>query len=109
MQLKKITIEGFKNIKNITLNFEDIVSLISLNNYGKSNVLEGINFAFMFISASNKLRDTMMGWYRGIPLNIENDSQNFTVDFYFYEDFFYDNYGDINNNIINYGFEFVCI
>lgn len=107
MQLKKITIEGFKNIKNITLNFEDIVSLISLNNYGKSNVLEGINFAFMFISASNKLRDTMMGWYRGIPLNIENDSQNFTVDFYFYEDFFYDDYGDINNNIINYGFEFV--
>lgn len=107
MQLKKITIEGFKNIKNITLNFEDIVSLISLNNYGKSNVLEGINFAFTFINASNKLRDTMMGWYRGIPLNIENDSQNFMVDFYFYEDFFYDDYDDINNNIINYGFEFV--
>lgn len=103
MQLKKITIEGFKNIEKITLSFENIVSLISLNNYGKSNVLEGINFIFKFIRASDELRDEMMGWYKGIPLNIKNDYQNFIVNFCFYEDSLQEKY----SNIIDYGFEFI--
>lgn len=101
MILDSVTIKGFRNIKKVTLNFDGITSIISLNNYGKSNILKAIDFSINFIKAENILRRKMMGWRRGIPLNKMLEANNFMVDFRFSKEI---------NNIkykINYGFEFI--
>ncbi|MCQ4023309.1 MULTISPECIES: AAA family ATPase [unclassified Ruminococcus] len=69
MTLKSITIGNFKNIAKTTIELDKIIAIVSTNNYGKSNLLEAIRFAFDFIGASPKQRANMMRWTRGIPLS----------------------------------------
>lgn len=53
MKILEIYIDGYKNIKNTRLSFsESIVVLLSKNNYGKSNVIEGVSFGFKFLGLS---------------------------------------------------------
>lgn len=47
------------------------------NNYGKSNVLEGIRFAFMFIAATEEEREAMMSDASFIPINIATSGEPF--------------------------------
>lgn len=68
MRIKSITVGNFKNIAETTLNLNRMVSLVSTNNYGKSNLLEAIRFGFDFITASTKVRNNMMHWSKGISL-----------------------------------------
>src|ERR1051325_3182083 len=47
MKLAKIYIKRFKNIENLEINFEkykNLISIIGLNNIGKTNILEAIYF-----------------------------------------------------------------
>ena len=68
MKLKSITIGNIKNVAETKLNLGTIVAVVSTNNYGKSNILEAIQFGFSFIGASARDRSNMMRWTRGIPL-----------------------------------------
>ena len=49
INLKRIHLEGFKNIETNTIILDDVTGIISLNNYGKSNFMSGIAFGFRFI------------------------------------------------------------
>ena len=49
MILKNITVGNFKNIAVTTLDLSKITALVSVNNYGKSNLLEAIRFGFDFL------------------------------------------------------------
>ena len=69
MVIKSITVGNYKNIAETKLDLSRIVALVSVNNYGKSNFLEAINFGLDFISESVKARNNMMRWRRGIPLS----------------------------------------
>lgn len=69
MRLYDITVGNFKNIAETTIRLDGITALAAVNNYGKSNVLEAINFGFNFINASPKQRQIMMSWKQGIPLS----------------------------------------
>lgn len=68
MKLKRITVGNFKNLAETTLELSHVISLVSTNNYGKSNLLEATRFGFDFITSSPKARQNMMHWTRGIPL-----------------------------------------
>lgn len=68
MIIKSLTIGNYKNLAETRLDFNKIVSLVSTNNYGKSNLLEAISFAIDFIFASSQQRMSMMSWPGGIPL-----------------------------------------
>lgn len=68
MKIKRIAIGNYKNIAQTTLDCSQMVALVSTNNYGKSNLLEGINFGLDFITASAKNRNSRMRWVKGIPL-----------------------------------------
>lgn len=83
MKLKSVTIGGFKNIRTTKINLSNITAIISPNNYGKSNLLEAIDFGVEFISASEKDRKNMMGWIKGIPIikTLENDEFIFEIEF----------------------------
>lgn len=83
MKINSITVGGFKNLNTTKLNLESICAIISPNNYGKSNLLEAIDFGFDFIHESRKGRKGMMGWIKGIPLCValENSEYKFEVEF----------------------------
>ena len=68
MNIKSITIGGFKNIASTKIALDKIVVLVSPNNYGKSNLIEAINFGVDFLTAGKKNRKAMMKWLKGIPL-----------------------------------------
>ena len=83
MKINSITVAGFKNIKKTRLELDSICALISTNNYGKSNLMEAIDFGFDFIHESRKGRKSMMSWIKGIPLCtvMQNDEYYFEVEF----------------------------
>ena len=82
MKIKSVSVGGFKNLKRSTIQLENITAIISPNNYGKSNLLEAIDFGIDFLSSNSKDRKNMMRWIRGIPINktIENDEFFFEVE-----------------------------
>ena len=69
MEIRSISIFGFCNIKQFDINLTEFNALVAPNNYGKSNVLEGIRFAFRFIAATEDERQTMMSDPSFIPIN----------------------------------------
>lgn len=100
MKLKSVTIGGFKNIRKTKINLSNITAIISPNNYGKSNLLEAIDFGVEFISASEKDRKNMMGWIKGIPIikTLENEEFIFEIEFI--------NDGSDEYQYVKYGYKF---
>lgn len=104
MRLKGVKIEGFRNIKESEIIFgNDMTSLVSENSYGKSNLMEAIDFAVDFIRANASVKNSMMKWKKGIPLNKKTEKQDFMADFSFETEFQGEGYE------VNYGFSFVWI
>lgn len=69
MEFIKITVGGFRNLKNIELKFDNILAFVALNSYGKSNLLNAVDFGIDFIKNDQKVKKEMMSWRKGIPLN----------------------------------------
>lgn len=85
MKIKRIAISNYKNIGQTTLDCSQMIALVSTNNYGKSNLLDGINFGLDFITASAKSRNTRMRWIKGIPLISELAGKDYTFSIEFDE------------------------
>lgn len=83
MQIKRVSVGNYKNIADTTLDLRKLVAIVSVNNFGKSNLLEAIKFGFEFISASAKMRSSMMRWERGVPLSkaLAGKDFNFSIEF----------------------------
>lgn len=69
MEIKKISISGFCNIQRFDIEPTNFNALVAPNNYGKSNVLEAIRFAFSFINSTEEERFAMMSDPSFIPIN----------------------------------------
>ena len=100
MEILNITLGGFKNIKKVRLSFQNIIALVSTNSYGKSNVLNAIEFGIDFIRNDEEIKSNMMSWSKAIPLNKTMASDNFFIEF------------EMTTNLkdkrylVNYGYEF---
>ncbi len=83
MKIQSIAVGGFRNLNKSKLELGSICAVISPNNYGKSNLLEAIDFGICFIHASREGRKRMMSWVRGIPLcpALEDSEYFFEVEF----------------------------
>lgn len=103
MEILNVKIEGFRNIDSAPVSLSSINALVALNAYGKSNILDAINFAFDFISASKDEKSNLMANSLFIPVNRAIESKNFMADFNFKIGFNNDVY------LVNYGFEFVWV
>lgn len=77
MKITSISLAGFCNIKHIDIQLTDFNALVAPNNYGKSNVIDGIRFAFDFITTSEDERRQMMGDAAYIPINIATSGEPF--------------------------------
>jgi predicted ATPase len=77
MKLLSLTVGGFRNIAETTIELGGITTFVSPNNYGKSNLLKAIEFATIFINESPRTRSVMMGYVGGIPLVPELAKEDF--------------------------------
>ena len=68
MNIQRVYVDGFKNLSNINLILDDITALISINNYGKSNVIKAIYFGFEFIKKKNNERKLLLSDSNLIPI-----------------------------------------
>ena len=100
--IKNISIGGFKNLKNTTIELQKVTALVSQNNYGKSNFLQGIKFAQYFLTSGEKQRKRMMAWPNGIPLNIDSMNDPFRFEIEFYDSSLEEEY-----QFVRYGFSFI--
>lgn len=80
MEILKISVGGFRNIKSLQLNFDSITALVGLNGYGKSNVMDAIDFGFDFIHNPSNIRTGMMSSKSGIPILKSNAGQDYSFD-----------------------------
>ena len=83
MILKTITVGNFRNIAVTTLDLSKITALVSVNNYGKSNLLEAIRFGFDFLASSPKNRIRQMSSSNNIPMipSLLGENYTFSVEF----------------------------
>lgn len=81
MKINKITVGGFRNIRNVELTFDNILALVSLNGYGKSNLLTAIDFGIDFIRNDQEIKESMMSWIKGVPLNKEIAAYDYNIEF----------------------------
>lgn len=77
VEINKIGIGGFRNISKINLSFEKITALVGLNGYGKSNVMDAIDFGFDFIHFPPQGKTALMSSKNSIPLLRANAGKNF--------------------------------
>ena len=77
MNLLRIRTGGFRNIADTSLDLSDLTALVSLNSYGKSNLLTAIDFGIDFIISGNVQKEGMMQYQPGIPLNKSNVLRNY--------------------------------
>ncbi len=82
MKIQAVYLDGYKNLSKVYINFDNITALVSLNNFGKSNVLTGIDFGVNFINATNNIKVEMMCNTNLIPININEagDTYRFILD-----------------------------
>lgn len=67
--IDRVKTGGFTNIEEVNLSLSDITALIAPNNYGKSNILESIEFGLDFIGASARGKNSRMNYRPSIPIN----------------------------------------
>jgi len=102
MIIKRIRIDGFRNVIDTTIEFNNSISaLLGLNNYGKSNILEGIEFAKTFMDKQPKIKAKMMKDTLRLPINIETAERDFFFEIEFISDF--------EEKIVKYLFSFEWI
>lgn len=68
MEIKSIKIGGFRNITQTSIFFDKITALIGLNGYGKSNIVDAIDFGIDFISYPSSQKSILMSMKSNIPL-----------------------------------------
>ena len=80
MDIKRIKVCGFRNITEVNLCFDNITALVGLNGYGKSNVMDAIDFGFDFIHAPNAEKAGMMTSKHCIPILKANAGQDYSFE-----------------------------
>lgn len=103
MEIKKIKLCGYRNVESVTLNLSKITPLISLNSFGKSNVLTGIDFGIDFIHNPSNIKKNMMAFQPAIPINKSNQSNDYSLSIEFISSFKKSEY------LVNYEFSFSWI
>ena len=76
MIIDSFIIDGISNIEHIRLDIGDINALIAPNGYGKSNVLNAINFGLIYLTANKETKGQMLH-SRFLPINVSIEEKKF--------------------------------
>ena len=85
MKIKKVEVGGFKNIENVKIDFKNILAIVSQNNYGKSNLLDALEFGIDFIKETPQAKEKMMSIlaFKPINKNMKNEEFKFLIEIEF--------------------------
>lgn len=100
MKIQAVLIDGFKNLSNVKINFDNITALIGLNNFGKSNVLTAIDFGLNFIKRNIDDKMIDMSNSNFIPINRHMFGKNYKFEMEILTKF------NGNEYRVHYGYEF---
>ncbi len=100
MKIQAVVIDGFKNLSNVKIRFDNITALVALNNFGKSNVLSAIDFGIAFIKANGENKRLMMANSNFIPMNTTMLGRNYKYEMEVSAEI------DSVEYMVRYGFEF---
>ena len=100
MKIQAVVIDGFKNLSNVRIRFDNITALVALNNFGKSNVLSAIDFGIAFIKANGENKRLMMANSNFIPMNTTMLGRNYKYEMEVSAEI------DSVEYMVRYGFEF---
>ena len=78
MDISRIEVGGFRNILSNALDLESITALLATNSYGKSNLMDAIDYGFKFIKADTKGKRRLMMSSENSPLNSEGQLVEYT-------------------------------
>lgn len=96
--ITEIFLSGFRNVVDTKISTNDIACLVSSNNYGKTNVIDGILFGIKFFKTTQSDREAQMGLSLDTPAMQTNPSKSFDFELTF---------KDENGEEIVYGYSFV--
>lgn len=100
MKMHAVAIDGFKNLSDVKITFDNITALVALNNFGKSNVLSGIDFGLAYIKAPIEEKMKMMANSSLIPINQRTMGTNYKFEVEVFTEMASRQY------CVQYGFEF---
>lgn len=100
MDIVKISVGGFRNITDVKLELDSITALVGLNGYGKSNIIDAIDYGFDYIHLPAEAHQSMMSNKKCIPLLKCNAGKNYSFDIIAHLT------SKGKNYFVNYGFEF---
>ena len=98
LRITEICLSGFRNVVNTTIRTYDIACLVSPNNYGKTNVIDGILFGIRFFATTQSDREVLMRLSLDTPALQTNPSKTFDFEL---------TLKDENGEEIVYGYSFV--
>lgn len=96
--IAEIFLSGFRNVVDTRISTNDIACLVSSNNYGKTNVIDGILFGIKFFKTTQSDREAQMGLSLDTPAMQTNPSKSFDFEL---------TLKDENGEEIVYGYSFV--
>lgn len=100
MKIIDVVVGGFKNVEKSELSLDKFNALVALNNYGKSNVVDAIEFGFDFINAPLEKKSKFMAFRSLIPINKHIDDLPYSFEITFEYKI------EKKVSIVNYGFSF---
>lgn len=80
MEILRTKIKGIRNISEAEIVFGQMTALVGLNGYGKSNILDAIDFGINFIKYPPQTKRRAMSAKINIPILKSNAGQNFTFE-----------------------------
>lgn len=77
MEILKIKVKGIRNISEVEIVFDKMTALVGLNGYGKSNIMDAIDFGLDFIKYPQQIKNRLMSSKQNIPILKFNAGQNY--------------------------------
>ncbi len=77
MEILRTKIKGIRNISEAEIVFGQMTALVGLNGYGKSNILDAIDFGIDFINYPPQIKSKAMSSKSDVPILRSNAGQNF--------------------------------
>lgn len=79
VDLKRINIDGFRNLNDAIIEFNNFSVLLGRPNTGKSNFFEGISFALAFLKGTSDGRNLLLTRREYIPYNFDSLNKNLYI------------------------------
>lgn len=73
----KLGVGGFKNIGTVSVELAPITAIVGFNNFGKTNLLKGIEFASRFLRMPEE-REALMADDTLIPISVSNAGEDYS-------------------------------